>query len=104
MSIKHFSKEEIINVAKDILKNDTFLGFRTADKLTPESSLRETLDVTSLEIAELIISLEERYHINMEWAETGKIDSLNDIYNAFITTIIRARKAHTALNTLQNQK
>ncbi len=103
MSIKHFSKEEIIAVAKDIIKNDTFIGIPDADKLSPNASLRETLDFTSLDIAELLVALEEKYNVNMEWADTGNIDTLNDVYDAFITSIGKTRKSTTTLNTIQKQ-
>jgi acyl carrier protein len=104
MSIKHFSKEEIINVAKDILKNNTFIGVPNTDKLLPDTSLRETLDISSLEIAELIVALEEKYHVNMEWTETARIDTLNDIYNAFVISIAKTRKSAMMLNPAQKQK
>ena len=104
MSIKHFSKEEIINVAKDILKNDTFIGIHNTDKISPDTSLRDTFDISSLEIAELIVALEEKYHINMEWAETNQIDTLNDVYNAFVISIAKTRKTAMTLKSLQNQK
>lgn len=104
MSIKHFSKPEIIDVAKDILTHDKFIGTYKAEKLSPEDSFREVLDISSLEIAELLVKMEEKYHVHMEWADTGKIDSLNDIYNTFVSAITRTRRTSMTLKIIQNQK
>ena len=102
MSIHNFSKIEFITVVKNILKNETFFRFNDADTLKTDSSLREKLDISSLEIAELIIALEEKYHVDMEWAQTGLIDSIDDIYKAFNESIYRQRKAFITKQTLQN--
>ena len=91
MSIHNFSLTDFTDVAKDILKNNKFLGIHDADKLDANSSFREVLDITSLEIAELIVAIEEKYHVNMEWANTGEIDSIKDVYLAFIKTLAKMR-------------
>lgn len=98
MSIKHFSKDEFVNVAKDIMRNDTFISIRNADQLSENASFRDTLDVTSLDIAELIISLEEKYHVNMDWATTNNIDCINDVYDVFIKSIKMARQSKIAMS------
>ncbi len=104
MSIKKFSKPEIIDVAKDILQHGKWLGFQKAGLLTENDSFREALNLSSLDIAELIVELEERYNVHMEWADTGEIDSLNDVYNTFVSAITRTRKTAMTLKTIQNQK
>ena len=102
MSIKTFSLTEFSNVVKDILKNGTFFHIDNTDKINEESSFREVLDITSLEIAELMIALEEKYHVDMEWAQTGLIDSINDVYKAFNESIYRQRKAFINKQKMQN--
>lgn len=92
MSIKQFSLQDFTDVAKDILKNSKFLGIRNADKIDADSSFRQVLDITSLDIAELIIAIEEKYHVDMEWANTGEIDSIKDIYDVFVKSIALMRK------------
>ena len=92
MSIKTFSKPEFVNVVKDILQHGEWFGLRNADKLTEQSSFRDVLDITSLDIAELMVEIEEKYNVNMEFAETGEIDSINDVYRTFIQSINNMRK------------
>ena len=96
MSIKHFSLSDFTDVAKDILKNNKFLGIPEADKLDANSSFREVLDITSLEIAELMVEIEARYHVNMEWAETSGIDNIKDVYDVFVKSIAIMRKPKIA--------
>ena len=102
MSIKNFSKSEFINVVKHILQHDVWINIRNADKMTAESSFREVLDMTSLDIAELIVQLEEKYHVDMEWAETEKIDSIEDVYKTFVQSIFKMRQPKTT--TIVKQK
>ncbi len=91
MSIHNFSKENFIDTAKDILQTGQFLGFRKAAVLEADSSFREVLDTTSLDVAESIVAIEERYHVNMDWADTNKVDSLNDVYNVFTESLSKMR-------------
>jgi acyl carrier protein len=93
MSIHNFSKENFIDTAKDILQTGQFFGFRKAAVLEADSSFREVLDITSLDIAELIVAIEERYHVNMDWADTNKVDSLNDVYNVFTESLSKTRQS-----------
>ena len=93
MSIHNFSKENFIDTAKDILQTGQFLGFRKAAVLEADSSFREVLDTTSLDVAELIVAIEERYHVNMYWADTKKVDSLNDVYNVFTESLSKMRQS-----------
>lgn len=104
MSIQQFSKEYFVDTAKDILQHDTFIGIRKANVLEASSSLRETLDISSLEIAELIVALEEKYNVKMEWADTNNIDSLNDLYEVFIKSIKNMRKLFVIKQTAQQRE
>ena len=90
-NIDTISKDEFIDVAKSIIKGDKFIGGRNLDKLEADTSFREVLDITSLDIAELVISLEEKYRVDMDWANTNAIDNLNDIYTVFSTSIKKAK-------------
>ena len=104
MSIHTFSPTEFENVAKDILKNDRFIGIKKADILNFDSSFRDVLDISSIEIAELIVALEQKYNIDMEWVPTNKVDSLNDIYKCFIASIAKKRKNNAIKHISQKEK
>lgn len=97
MSIKNFSEDEFITVVKDMLKSGALSHTKTIDTIIDEidkkSSFREVLDISSLEIAELMINLEEKYNIDMEWVQTGQIDCIFDVYKAFIASIYKKRQS-----------
>ena len=104
MSIQQFSKEHFVDTAKDILQNDKFIGIRKASTLEANSSFREVLDISSLEIAELVIALEEKYNVKMEWADTNNIDSINDLYDIFVKSIQKMRKLFTTKQALAKKE
>ena len=92
MSIKTFYKPEFESVIKAIFKNGKWFGLNNAEKINAGSSFREVLDLTSLDVAELIVELEEMYNVNMEWADTNTVDSINDVYSTFVQSINNMRK------------
>lgn len=104
MSIHTFSPTEFENVAKDILKNDRFIGIKKADILDFNSSFRDVLDISSIEIAELIVALEQKYNVDMEWIPTNKVDSLSDLYKSFVVSLAKKRKNYTIKHISQKEK
>ena len=93
MSIKNFSKAHFIETATDIIKHNNFMFVRNIDKLKADTSFREVLDITSLDIAELIIAIAEKNNINMNDVATEKVDSINDLYNEFLKCVYKTRES-----------
>lgn len=102
MSIKTFSKPYFIEVAMDIIKHDEFICARNTDKLTVDTSFRNVLDITSLDIAELVISIEQKFNVDMAETPTEKIDCINDLYIEFLKSVLRRRRAFIQKQTMQN--
>lgn len=99
MSIKTFYKPEFESVIKAIFKNGKWFGLNNADKINTDSSFREVLDLTSLDVAELLVELEEMYNVDMEWADTNTVDSINDVYNTFNQSINQMRHKTISVKT-----
>ena len=93
MSIQNFSKAYFIEVATDIIKHDDFIYPRNVDKLKADTSFREVLDITSLDMAELIFSIEEKFNVNIDDVPIEKIDNINDLYNEFLKCVYRKRQS-----------
>ena len=79
MSIKEISKTWFLGEAKEILRQNSI----TRDIITWKKSLREDLDLTSIDIAELLIGLEERFNVKLDWVDMNNINNMRDVYNAF---------------------
>ena len=93
------SKAQFVNDAKNVILHNEFISVRNADKLTERTSFRDVLDMTSLDIATLIIALEEKYHVDMQWAMDG-IDNIDDVYALFLRNFQKT----TQRNISQSQK
>ena len=102
MSIHVFSETAFYDSVKEILIKDSLISDRSTktaiknpDAIKTDVSLRENYDFSSLDIAELVIALEQKYGVNMGWAEPNRIDSLNDIYKLFLKSMQKTRKQKT---------
>lgn len=90
MSIHQFSKTQFIKDVKEIIKSEWIL--RNMDSLTPETSFREELDLTSLDIAEILVALEKKYNVDLSLAHTGVIDNINDLFATFNKIVSKNRE------------
>ena len=104
MSIHNFSIDEFENVSKDILLHNKFISVRNSDKIDKDVSFHDVLDLTSLDIAEFVLELEEKYNVDMDFAPTGEIDSIRDVYKWFVMALNRKRHVFAQKLALQNQK
>ena len=103
MSIKTLSETGFIETAEPILRQVIIVKKDTI--ITKKTSFREELNMTSLEIAELIIGLEAEYNVKLgDWVNMNNVYNLSDIYETFLNGIYRQRKNFIKKQTLQNNK
>ena len=69
------SKEEILTKLKPIIAEQ--LGVDEAD-VTPEASFTEDLNADSLDLVELIMSLEEEFNLEISDEDAEKIHTVGD--------------------------
>lgn len=67
--------EDIFDKIAEIISEQ--LGIDT-NEITPETSFREDLDADSLDMVELMMSLEEEFDIEISEEEAEKIVTVND--------------------------
>ena len=106
MSIHNFSVDEFENVSKDILLHNKFISVRNSNKIDKDTSFRDIHDITSLDIAEFVIELEEKY--NELTDELTKVKTSNDNMSSTIEDykeqIKNLQTANSSLNTAIKQK
>jgi acyl carrier protein len=71
------SKDEVIALLNRILEEDFEID---AALLKPEASLRDDLDLDSLDGVDLIVAIEKQFHFRVDEEEARSIRTLNDIY------------------------
>lgn len=103
MSIKTFSKTYFIEVAMDIIKHDEFICAHNTDKLTADTSFRDVLDITSFDIAELVVSIEQKFNVDMAETLTEKVDSIDDLYVEFLKAVNQKRKSFAQKQMVKNK-
>ena len=110
MSIHKFSESafndatrEIIieeGMARDYITNKTI---KDSEKIEPDASFREKFDMSSLDIAELVIGLEEKYNIKTLEERTSSIDSIDDVRKLFFKSLDVRRRNFVASKQIQKQ-
>ncbi len=73
------SKDEVIAILNRILEEDFEID---ATLLKPEASLRDDLDLDSLDGVDLIVAIEKEFHFRVDEEEARSIRTLNDIYES----------------------
>jgi acyl carrier protein len=73
------SKDEVIVILNRILEEDFEID---AALLKPEASLRDDLDLDSLDGVDLIVAIEKEFHFRVDEEEARSIRTLNDIYES----------------------
>jgi acyl carrier protein len=58
--------------------------------LKPEASLRDDLDLDSLDGVDLIVAIEKKFHCRVDEEEARSIRTLNDIYESIVRTLREA--------------
>lgn len=73
------SRDEVIAILNKILEEDFEID---AALLKPEASLRDDLDLDSLDGVDLIVAIEKKFHFRVDEEEARSIRTLNDIYES----------------------
>ena len=72
-------KAEIIAILNKLLEEDFEID---PALLKPEASLRDDLDLDSLDGVDLIVAIEKKFHFRVDEEEARSIRTLNDIYES----------------------
>jgi acyl carrier protein len=73
------SRGEVIAILNQILEEDFEIDVAL---LKPEASLRDDLDLDSLDGVDLIVAIEKKFHFRVDEEEARSIRTLNDIYES----------------------
>ncbi len=71
-------KSKIIQTTKDFLSTEFEVD---REKILPESNLRETLALDSLDYVDLVVVIEENFGLKFNGEDFVKIVTFNDFYN-----------------------
>lgn len=72
------NKAKIIETTKDFLSAEFEID---KNKITPESNLKETLDLDSLDYVDLVVVIEENFGFKVTGEDFKDIATFNDFYN-----------------------
>jgi acyl carrier protein len=72
-------REEIIAILNKILEEDFEID---PSLLKPEASLRDDLDLDSLDGVDLVVAIEKKFRFRVDEEEARSIRTLNDIYES----------------------
>ena len=81
------NKEEIISKVNEFLIEEFEVS---ADKITPDAPLKETLELDSLDYVDLVVIIEGNFGIKVLQEDFVAIRTFDDLYNYIIT-----KSAHT---------
>jgi len=74
--------QEIINKVNDFLIDEFELE---EDQLIPSASLKETLEIDSLDYVDLVVIIEKNFGFKVKGEDFASIKSLQDFYNYIIS-------------------
>lgn len=74
--------KEIINKVNDFLINEFELE---EDQLIPTASLKETLEIDSLDYVDLVVIIEKNFGFKVKGEDFATIKSLQDFYDYIIS-------------------
>ncbi len=72
------NREEIIETTKEFLSSEFEVD---KSKILPESNLKETLDLDSLDYVDLVVVIEENFGFKVTAEDFKDIVSFNDFYD-----------------------
>ncbi|MCD2424996.1 phosphopantetheine-binding protein [Niabella pedocola] len=81
--------EKIINTTNAFLVDEFEAD---ADLITPEASLKEVLDLDSLDYIDLVVALESNFHFKVQPGDFLPLVTFNDFYN-YIHAQIQKKEA-----------
>jgi acyl carrier protein len=73
------SREQIIAILNQILAEDFEIE---PDLLRPEASLRDDLDLDSLDGVDLVVAIEKKFSLRIDEEEARSIRTLQDIHDS----------------------
>ena len=76
------NKEEIISKVNEFLIEEFEVS---ADKITPDAPLKETLELDSLDYVDLVVIIEGNFGIKVLQEDFVAIRTFDDLYNYIIT-------------------
>ena len=77
-------EKKIINDIRNILKDDFHLHEAS---FSAESSFKNDFGLDSLDIVEITLKLEDKYHVNVSDEDAARIDTVQDMANAIINRL-----------------
>lgn len=71
------TKEEIIAKTVNVLSEEFEVD---KSKITPEADIKETLDLDSLSLVDLVALIEETFNIKMKGSDLAKTKTFSELY------------------------
>ena len=71
-------QQEIISRIKDFMVEDFEVD---ADSITPEASLKDTLDLDSLDYIDLVVAIEQNFGFKVKPEDFQQMITIQDLYN-----------------------
>jgi acyl carrier protein len=72
------NRQEIISRINAFLEDDFEVG---AEALQPEASLKDTLDLDSLDYIDLVVAIEQHFGFKVKPEDFQTMHTMNDFYN-----------------------
>ncbi len=76
--ITEMTREQIIETTKQFLSAEFEID---KEKITPESNLKETLDLDSLDYVDIVVVIEENFGVKVNGKDFKDIITFNDFYD-----------------------
>jgi acyl carrier protein len=77
-------REEVIAKVNEFMVEEFELDI---DRLLPESSLRDDLEIESLDFVDIAVEIEKKFGFKIKGEEMIHVKSLGDLYNYIISKI-----------------
>ncbi len=72
------TRNDIIAQVNDLLANEFEVS---TDVMTPEANIKETLELDSLSLVDMVALVQVNYKVNIPAADLPKIKTFNDLYD-----------------------
>lgn len=78
------TKEDIVRIVNGFLVEDFEIP---VEKLIPTARLREDVGIDSLDVVDVIISVDEKFGVRLTNQEMASLRTLDDFYNLIVTKV-----------------
>ncbi len=72
------TRNDIIAQVNDLLANEFEVS---TDVMTPEANIKETLELDSLSLVDMVALVQVNYKVNIPASDLPKIQTFNDLYD-----------------------